>query len=260
MDSPISPARQDFLNLNWARAEVIGGPAVVEIMEREQRAQLRAATFPIPEMIPVLEGNLKISQYREHVKDYIDGLCTFLVYPVFDSFGATKKLAGTLLTNVYWKILLSNLLPSNSRGIICVIKNSFNQTFTYRIDGSTATFIGMDDLHDAKYNHMAHFENINEYLQRRASPQNRAYSTVPFSDTTQYTINVYPSQDTEDMFVTNKPIIYTIVVLVGFAFASLLFLAFSFVVECRQHFMIAKVVENAQAIANTERELNEFLR
>lgn len=257
--SPISPGRQNFLNLDWATNKVIQGKGVVESMMKDQEAQLRAAMIPIPAMMPKLEGNLKISQYREQVDDFIVDLSSFVVYPVFDSFREDKKVAAVLSSNVYWKMLLSNLLPSSSGGMFCVISSSFNQTFTYRLDGPTATFVGMGDPHDPKYDHMEHSANINEYLNQRASPRNRAYNTVPLSKNTQYTIKVYPSQDAEDMFVTNRPVIYTVVVITGFVLASVLFLAFSYAVERRQQTMMGKVVENAERITATERELNEFV-
>jgi hypothetical protein len=244
--------------MNWAQAKVIG-PGLLAQMTTEKKAVLRGAAIPIPKMKEGLYANLAISQYRENVEDYIDGLSTFLAYPVFDKFGDDQQLAGVLATNIYWKILLSHLLPSSSRGIICVVENSFNQTFAYRIDGAEATYLGQGDPHDPKYDDLELSENVNAYLQMRATPQNRAYTTVPISDKTQYKIRVYPSQDTEDQFVTNAPIIYTVVVICGFALASILFLLFSYVVERRQYIMIAKVVENAERVASTERELNEFL-
>lgn len=258
-ESPVSAQRQGFLNMNWVNAKVIGS-GLLGTMLKEKKAVLRNAAFPIPKFLKMLHDNLAISQYRgEDLEDYIEGLSTFLVYPVFDNFSEDQQVAGVLATNVYWKILFSHLLPSSSQGIICVVENSFNQTFAYRIDGPEANFLGPGDPHDPKYDDLELSENVNDYLQRRASPRNRAYATVPVSDTTQYTIRVYPSQDTEDQFVTNKPIFYTMAVIFGFALASILFLLFSYVVEKRQHIMIAKVVENAERVANTERELNEFL-
>ncbi|CAB9521225.1 respiration control sensor protein ArcB [Seminavis robusta] len=256
--SPVSGQRQGFLNMNWVHAKVIG-PGLLDTMLQEKKAVLRNAAVPIPKMLKLMEGNLRISQYREHVEDYIDGLSTFMVYPVFDKFGEDQKLAGVLATNVYWKMLLSHLLPSSSQGIICVVENSFGQEFTYRIDGPEATFLGLGALNDPKYDDLEYSENINAYLQRRAGPRTRAYTTVPLSDSTQYTIRVFPSKDTEEMFVTNKPIVYTVVVLVGFALASFLFLLFSWVVEKRQHIMTAKVVDNAEKMTRTEREMQEFL-
>ena len=228
-------------------------------MMTEKKAVFRNTAVPIPEYKELLEKNLALSQYRGNIDEYADGLSTFFAYPVFDSFESDKQVAGILSTNIYWKILLSKLLPSSAQGIICVIENSFNQTFSYRIDGTNASFLQMGDSHDPKYDDLVRSESVNDYLQSRASPKNRAYSTVGMSDNTKYTISVYPSQDTEDMFVTNKPIVYTIVVIIGFVLVAVLFFAFSVYVEKRQNIMTAKVIQNADRIAATERELNEYL-
>jgi len=54
--------------------------------------------------------------------------------------------------------------------------------------------------------------------------------------------------------------LYTVVTVLVFAFASGLFLAYAHVVEQRQRTMTEKVIENIMRAAETERELNEFLR
>lgn len=256
--SPIAKNKQSFLNLNFAATKVIG-PGLLDTMMQEKKAVLRNAAIPIPKYKEALQANLKISQYRDQVDDFVDGLSSFVAYPVFGSFDEDKEVVGVLATNVYWKVLFSHLLPTSDKGIICVVENSYNQVFTYRIDGPEAVFLGMGDLHDLKYDELGVRMSLNDHLKDQFSAQNRAYSTVPLSDEVQYRLTVYPSQDTEDGFVTNEPAIYTAVILLFFVFASLLFLLFSYVVERRQHIMLNKVVENANRVASAERELNEFL-
>lgn len=258
MYSPIEAGRQELLNLNFLETKVIGH-GLLETMTSEKKAVLRAAAVPIPKYKAMLERNMQISQFRENVEDYIDGLSTFLAYPIFGSFDQDHEVVGILATNVYWKVLLSFLLPASSTGIICVIENSYNQTFSYRIDGSVATYLGTEDVHNEKFRKLGVETSVNAYLKDNFSARNRAYPTVPLSDEVQYWLRVYPSQDTEDQFITNKPAIYTAVIICFFVFASALFLMFSYVVERRQNIMLEKVVENANSVALAERELNEFL-
>ena len=229
-------------------------------MIRDKKAIISHVAIPAPGFKEKLEANLRLSQYRERIDDFIDGLSTFLLYPVFDSLDEQKReLAGILATNIYWKNLFSNLLPSGNEGIICVVENSLNQTFSYRIDGSESFFIGMGDHHDSYYDGMEIVADVNENLKWKSGPENRAYGTVPLSSDINYRIRAFPSKQLEQHFLTNEPIIYTMVVISGFAFASFLFLLFSYVVEKRQKLMIEKVLENAHKAAVTERELNEFL-
>ncbi|CAB9526882.1 respiration control sensor protein ArcB [Seminavis robusta] len=258
--SPIDGARQRVLNMNFAQTKALKA-GLIESMVKEKKAVLNSAAVPIPEIRERLEANLRLSQFRHNIEEYVDGLSTFLAYPVFDSFDEDKReVAGVLATNIYWKILFTNLLPSLSQGVICQVENSFNQTFAYQVDGDVATFLGMGEHHGSKkYADLGMSTDVSQYLHMRASPQNRAYSTIPLSSDANYVLRVYPSKNMEEQYITNEPILYTVVAICCFAFVSILFLAFSCVVERRQHIMIEKVLENAHKATTAERELNEFL-
>lgn len=254
--SPVTADIQVYLNMNVNAVQLVTR-GLVDIMTREKKALLNYAARPIPAYEAYLDNILSTSQYRHDELE--DDLHTILSYPVFDNFGTSREMVGMLASDIYWKSLFSNLLPSNSLGIICVVKNSFNQTFSYRLDGPIATYLGMEDMHDPKYNDMATTTNVNSHLEGRAGPRNRAYRAVALSDTIQYTIRIYPSQDTEDLFSTDQPVLFTTVTVFVFLFASFLFLLYSILVERRQGIMTRRVVENVKRTAETERELNEFL-
>ena len=256
IDSPVTADIQVYLNMNVNAVQLVTR-GLVDIMTREKKALLNYAAKPIPAYEAYLDNVLSNSQYRH--EELEDDLHTILSYPVFDTFGSDRELAAILASDIYWKSLFSNLLPSNSNGIICVVENSFNQTFSFRLDGPLATFMGMKDFHDQDYNDMVVTTNVNSHLEERAGPINRAYRSVALSDTIQYTLRIYPSQDTEDLFSTDQPLMFTMVTVFAFLFASVLFLLYSILVEHRQGTMTRKVVENAKRTAETERELNEFL-
>lgn len=254
--SPVNEAKQASLNLVPPKS-----PQEVQSMMQEKHAFLDQAVQVAPVVRARQEANLRLSQYRQRVDEYLDdGLTSFLNYPIFDSFDLEERqVVGILGTNIYWKIFLSHLLPSHAKGIVFVVENNYNQTFAYRIDGPKATFLGMEDPHDPKYDEYEDSEDITAQLQQRASPLTRAYTTVPLSGENGYRIRVYPSQETEDLYVTNQPLVYTMVVMVSFFFCAMLFLLFSYVVERRHYVMMMRVVENAGKATAAERELNEFL-
>ena len=153
-------------------------------------------------------------------------------YPVFDSFDSDRKLAGLPTVNLHWSLYFENVLPPSARGYYAVLENTLNQTFTYRVDGSHVVFLGIGDLHDTEFNDMGIVTNVAEYLQERASPATSAYKTVGLNaDYCAYTIRVYPSSDTEANFVTNKPVVYRIVVALVFFFTSVVFLVYDLVVH-----------------------------
>lgn len=257
--SPVNKQKQGPLNQNFANTKVLRNGLLTTIID-EKKAILSEAAVPTPKVQERRSANLRLSQYRQHVQYLVNAPSTFVAYPVFDSFSNDRTVVGILATSVYWNILFSRLLPSNTKGIICVVESpSFNQTFTIRIDGQESTFLGMGDHHDPRYDEFEVVAPVNEYLKHHAMPQNRAYATVSLSDKTQYTLRVFPSKEAEDPFLSNQPIAFTVVVIVCALFASFLFLAFSYVVERRQTMMMEKVIENNKKAARAERELNEFL-
>jgi len=252
-----------MLNWNFRRQSIMGG--LLEAMMEHHNAAIGRAVVPVlASEKAILQTNLQASQYRADVADYVNDLSTFLVYPIFDRFndmnGTPQKLVGMLATNIYWKFFLSRLLPQRIRGIILVVENSYNQSFTYRIDGPEATLLGMGDFHDPQYHHLEVSHDINSYLRERSTPRNRAYTTVPMDETTgQYRIRVYPSQDMETDYLTHGPVVYTVVVLLVFVSTSAVFLLFTRVVEKRQAVMMDTAIATAQKAAQDERKLNEFI-
>jgi hypothetical protein len=193
---------------------------------------------------------LAASQYRHNIEEYLDDPLTFFAYPVFDSFENDRQLAGVIATDVYWKLFFANILPSSASGIICILENSFNQTLAYRIDGPDVTYLGDEDRHDARYDHLEELADINAYVESRAGPETRSYTAVPLNkEFGKYTLRIYPSRDTEEHFSSNKPWVYTIVVASTFLFTSIVFVVFANVVERRQKIVMEGVVKSAEKAA-----------
>ena len=69
---------------------------------------------------------------------------TFFLYPVKDRHNSSLAF---LYGGAAWDVSLRNLLPSNVRGIMAIISNDCNQSYTYEIDGIDAFYIGDGDLH-----------------------------------------------------------------------------------------------------------------
>lgn len=145
------------------------------------------------------QGNdLKLSQCGENMQELIDGPITFLTHPVFDSLDQeTRDVKGVLAISICWKVLFSNLLPAEApKGIICVVENSFNQFFSFRVDGPQATWIGFGDAHDPKVDPCEHSADTNSCPKARAGPQNQPHTSVQFSDSFKHRLRACPSADT----------------------------------------------------------------
>ena len=70
-------------------------------------------------------------------EDVSDHPHSFLVSPVFDELGNPKaELKGLLQSVVDWDRYLINLLPEGVNGVVCILKNSCGQAFTYILNGN----------------------------------------------------------------------------------------------------------------------------
>lgn len=194
---------------------------------------------------------IEISQYRHVAYDVGGDPTTLLVYPVFDNFEPNRTIAGALGIRIFWTILLGDLLPDDANGFIVVVDNNCHQTFTYRIDGPNATYLGVGDRHDPAFGDRLKMGNISHDLVSRASPVTRSYSRVELnSDYCGFSVRLYPSQDTLDGFLDSKPMVQTAVVALCFFVASLLFLAYDFLVGRRQRIVLSKALASG-AIVNS---------
>ena len=167
-------------------------------------------------VVPDNSNDPQRQQQPDDQKYLLDPL-SFLAYPVYDRFDAIgeRKFVGVVASNIYWRLYFENVLPSDVIGMIVVMENSFNQTFTYRIDGKDTIFLGEGDTyHDSYYeDYMETTEIVNEYVQQQASTKTRSYTTVPLHDTYGiYQIRIYPTREFQNLHVTNKPILYGIIV------------------------------------------------
>ena len=194
---------------------------------------------------------LSLGQYRHQSVEYQGDPHSSIIYPVFDSFGPNRTIGGLLNIPVLWRFTFSNLLPENAIGITIVVRNSNNQTFTYRVDGPKVTYMGVGDLHDEKYDSMVVTEDVTEQIQAMSSPQNQPYDAPGLDDEfNRYSIDVYPSNDTEDEYVSSQPAVFAIVVASIFAFTSLVFIAYDLLVAKRQEIVLKKAVQSAAVVSS----------
>jgi hypothetical protein len=191
------------------------------------------------------------SQYRHKNETVLLDAATPIAYPVFDSFDLqTRKQVGLLSSNIYWRLYFHDILPENTAGVIVVLKNTDEQVFSYRIDGSEASFLGAEDLHDSKYNSLQVKADVAAYLTAQAGPETRGYTAVDINeDGVRYYLYVYPSDDLKDQFETNKPAVYASVVALAFVITSAMFLLYDYVVSRRQKEMMAQI-----KLTNVEKE------
>jgi hypothetical protein len=108
-------------------------------------------------------------------------------------------------------------------------------------DGDKVTFLGTGDLHDSQYNSYklssSLVDNINQYLKELdinnelSFFENGNSSSSPCSN---YTIAIYPSQDTENYYTSSGPMMITIWAALVFGVIILTFLLYVRWMESRE--------------------------
>jgi hypothetical protein len=62
-----------------------------------------------------------------------------------------SPVVAILISDISWGAFLTGLLPESVEGVDLVVQSNYNETFTYRIQGQEAIFLGSGDLHDIRY-------------------------------------------------------------------------------------------------------------
>ena len=191
-------------------------------------------------------------QYRHNIDDYVGDPISTMSYPVFDNFDPiNRQVAGFVLMTIYWRLYFTDSLPEDARGIVVVLENTLNQTFSYRIDGPEAVYLGSGDFHDEQYDDLVQSQDVTTYIESRADPTTRAFTAVNLNgDYCRYTMRVYPTQDMEKEYVTIKPVVYTIVVAFIFFFSSVVFLLYDYLVERRQTIVMDNATKSGALVSS----------
>lgn len=157
-------------------------------------------------------------------------------YPVFQSL-TTETLVGSLAFDLPWVNLFNNLLPKNSDGITIVLQNTYGQNLTYQVENGAAVFQGDGDLHDPTFDSMlieSSFDEFNRLVIVSTPPQvlngNRLTSFQ-----CSYRIRIYPSVAFQQKHLTNKPMVFTVIVIMAFTVTSATFFVYDFLARRLQN-------------------------
>ena len=185
--------------------------------------------------LPVLSEVMNLEWlYGSAVKDDSEHPHSFLMSPVYPSLKAglheSDDLAGLLLAVVDWDHYFANLLVEGTNGIVVVLHDTCGDHFTYELHGPKAVFIGEGDLHDHAYNHLEFDTEFAPFLHHN------------FSETLEhceYDLRIFPSATLESAYRTERPGIYTAVVVLVFFFTAMVFVLYDYLVQRRQEKVMA---------------------
>ena len=163
---------------------------------------------------------------------------SFVLYPVYNSFednfdgmSVERNLTGVLISLIRWDWILSGVLRSDTKAIDVVFENTCGENvYTYRILGDNATFKGIGDWHEGR------FED-----QVVATTLEKFHGITMDGEACNFTLKVYPTLSLREDYDTDQAIIFTTILGVAFGFTALFFLFYVRVVQRRQ----AKVMATA---------------
>jgi len=219
------------------------------------------ASFDIMTNLEDVDGNdmsaaemynlyLQFGQYRHSAESYKSDPMTSLSFPVFDTFGPDRKVTGALFTTMYWRLLLRNIFSDNVKGLLCVLSNTQGQFASYQIDGSDATFLGLDDFHSAEYEEMYEEIDVAQYMRNNASAETRTFTSVDLSTAfINYKIRVYPTDGFKDVYVTNAAQVEAISIGSTFIVAMIIFIIYDCCVERRQRIVLDRAVKSTALVS-----------
>lgn len=90
-----------------------------------------------------------------HTDDAADNPHSFIFHPVLRSIhDESSEVVAIINAAMAWDASMRNLLPENVFGIVCVIKNTCGQQYSYEVDGKEAFYKGAEDVHDPRFDAM----------------------------------------------------------------------------------------------------------
>lgn len=144
---------------------------------------------------------------------------------------------------------MRNILPNGSDGIVVVIDNPCNPSFTYEINGPTTRYIGKGDLHDGKYDRMGFTRSLHDLSKLALSGRN--YNGLPLAkEYCPFKISVYPSDKKENLHISSDPVVFACVAASIFVFTSLIFIAYDRMVERRQSKVMSTAVKSSAVVSS----------
>ena len=169
------------------------------------------------------EGEDETEPFSDIYFPMLDYAADFVTIPSDNKTSGHGNFVGVFAMTFYWRDLIKDILPPQSNGIVVTFENSCGQTFTYQVNGPETKYLGQGDRHEHEYDHL---EKESPLTQLDAfSIRDRAYTGLPVSEKgCQYTLHVYPSNEMEQEFTSNDPIIFTVAAVAIFAFTSLVFI------------------------------------
>ena len=171
-----------------------------------------------------------------------------------------RQIKGFTLGVLRWEQFYKDLLPLNNddsdnddsdnaaaaaAGVHAVLKNTCGQTMTFLIHGPSATFVGVDDLHERRFDDLVVETDLEEF----ASPQHRHHDKDgddlhQQGNTCYYHMSLYPSAQFRSAYQTKKTENFTLGMASIFVVTGIAFWIFIYLSKRRQRKVLAVAISS----------------
>lgn len=158
--------------------------------------------------------------------------------PIYDGFEENRTLVAFVQMALRWQDHFENVLHEDTEGIIVVVSDTCNQTFTVEINGQESVFLGKGDLHES-YDYMGMTAGLTVALNDILDGSTESEAGISCG----CSMTIYPSAKFHDKYRTSKPIAYTLVVLAIFGFTTFVFMLYDCLVQRRQDTVMDSAVK-----------------
>jgi Adenylate and Guanylate cyclase catalytic domain len=161
----------------------------------------------------------------------------------------TREVVGIVVITIYWRNFFRNILPEGANGIIVVVQNPCHNSFTYQINGPHVEYLGVGDSHREIYSDLHQSNNVvdlNAFALRRS-----VYTGAPIeTDFCPYTALIYASNQMKSEYITQHGVVYMVIVLLIFAFTSVVFFSYDWFVERRQMRVMSTALRSTAIVSS----------
>jgi hypothetical protein len=164
---------------------------------------------------------------------------SYALVPVKEDFYKSSKTVGFVVGELNWTTFFHNVLPKEVQGIVVEVKGTCGAYFSFEIMGTDSKFLGHGEHHRAQYDSLKHAVEF-------------AKDEVPVNDTDacRYTLTLLPTEEFEATYHTNKPAVYTTVVVMTFFFTAMTFALYDYAIVRRQRRLLAKAKRTTAIVSS----------
>lgn len=144
-------------------------------------------------------------------------------------YNPESRIVGHLVAVLPWGAFFNDVLADSqysAGSLFAVVEDTCGTAFTYSIEKGNATFLGMEDKHDRKYDYLRNDDEV--FLEYKLATSQGSLKSCS------YNLHVYPSAEYENNFSTKTPVYFTVGVLAVFTWVAAVFSFYDCLVQRRQ--------------------------